>query len=102
MWRIKQASIERVRIEANFVAVVEEATPLRRAGVRLVGRCPFHQEPTGNFSIDPAKGLYHCFACGKGGDMIQYVRETRGVSFTGAIEWLAQRFGIPLSYEELT
>ncbi len=79
--------------------VVEERTPLRRTGVRLVGRCPFHEEKTPSFWVDPGKGLYHCFGCGKGGDVFTFVRDTQGVSFVEAVEWLAQRFGIPLSYE---
>jgi DNA primase len=92
MARIKDTSVEAVRQSADFVAVVEERTPLRKAGARLVGRCPFHEERTASFSVDPGKGLYHCFGCGKGGDMIQFVRETQGLDFVGAIEWLADRF----------
>jgi DNA primase len=98
--RIKDASVERVRDGADFVAVVEERTPLRRQGAHLQGRCPFHEERTPSFTVNPVKGLYYCFGCHKGGDMIQFVRETQGVDFVGAVEWLAERFRIPLEYEE--
>jgi len=81
------------------VAVIEERTPLRRAGVRLVGCCPFHEERIASFSVNPVKKLYYCFGCRKGGDMIAFVRETQNLGFVEAVEWLAQRFGIPLSYE---
>jgi DNA primase catalytic core len=98
--RIKDASVEAVRQGADFVAVVEERTPLRKAGARLVGRCPFHDERTPSFSVNPVDRLFYCFGCGKGGDMIAFVRETQGLDFAGAIEWLADRFRIPLEYEE--
>ena len=100
MARIKDTSIDAVRQGADFVAVVEERTPLRKAGARLQGRCPFHEERTPSFSVNPVDKLYHCFGCHKGGDMIEFVRETQGLDFVGAIEWLAERFRIPLEYEE--
>ena len=100
MARIKDTSVEAVRQGADFVAVVEERTPLRKAGARLQGRCPFHEERTPSFSVNPVDKLYHCFGCGKGGDMIGFVRDTQGLDFVGAVEWLAERFRIPLEYEE--
>jgi DNA primase len=100
MARIKEASVEAVRQGADLVRVVEERTALRKAGSQLTGRCPFHEERTPSFSVDPAKGLYHCFGCGKGGDVFTFVRETHGLDFAGAVEWLAERFRIPIEYEE--
>ncbi len=100
MARIKDSTVERVRDGADFVAVVEERTPLRKQGAHLQGRCPFHEERTPSFTVNPVKGLYYCFGCHKGGDLIDFVRETQGVDFVGAIEWLGERFGIPLEYEE--
>ena len=94
MARIKDTSVEAVKPAADFVAVVEERTPLRKQGARLVGRCPFHEERTPSFSVNPSLGLYHCFGCHKGGDMIKFVRDTQGLDFVGAIEWLAERFRI--------
>src|SRR5207302_576267 len=81
-------------------AVVEERTPLRKAGARLTGRCPFHEERTPSFSVNPVEKLFYCFGCGKGGDMIAFVEETQGLDFAGSIEWLAERFRIPLEYEQ--
>ena len=100
MARIKDSSVERVRAEADMVAVVEERTALRRQGARLVGRCPFHEERTPSFSVNPVDKLYYCFGCNKGGDLIGFVRETQGFDFVGAVEWLGERFGIALDYEE--
>jgi DNA primase len=98
--RIKDTTVEAVRQGADFVAVIEERTPLRKAGARLIGRCPFHEERTPSFSINPVDKLYYCHGCHKGGDMIGFVRDTQGLDFVGAVEWLAERFRIPIEYEE--
>jgi DNA primase len=102
MARIKDTSVEAVRQGADFVAVVEERTPLRKAGARLVGRCPFHEEKTPSFSVNAVERLYYCHGCHKGGDMIGFVRDTQGLDFVGAVEWLAERFRIPIEYDEST
>jgi DNA primase len=98
--RIRDSSVEAVRQGADLVTLVEERTPLRKSGARLTGRCPFHDERTASFSVNPAKGLYHCFGCGKSGDVFTFVRETQGLDFVGAVEWLGDRFRIPLEYEQ--
>ena len=102
MARIKDSSVEAVRRDADFVAVVEERTQLRKAGSRLVGRCPFHEERTPSFSVNPVDKLFYCFGCHKKGYMIGFVKEAHGLDFVGAVEWLADRFRIPLEYEEET
>ena len=65
-----------------------------------MGRCPFHEERSPSFSVNSDLNLYHCFGCGKGGDVVTFVRETEGLDFVGAIEWLAERFRVQLEYEE--
>src|SRR5947207_1530026 len=100
MARIKDASVEQVKAAADIVDVVSTRTQLRKQGARLLGRCPFHEERTPSFSVDPVKKVYHCFGCRAGGDVIKFVRETENLDFAGAIEWLADRFRIPLEYEE--
>jgi DNA primase len=98
--RIKDSSIEQVRAAADIVDVVAARTQLRKQGPRLVGRCPFHEERTPSFTVDAGKKVYHCFGCGAGGDVITFVRETENLDFAGAIEWLGERFRVPLEYEE--
>src|SRR5947208_5276146 len=98
--RIKDTSVEAVKAAANIVDLVETRTRLRKVGARYTGLCPFHQEKTPSFSVSPDRGTYHCFGCGAGGDAISFVEETEGVDFVGAIEWLADRFGVPLEYDE--
>ncbi|MFN8224675.1 MAG: DNA primase [Gaiellales bacterium] len=100
MARIKDTSVEAVKRAANIVDVVSARTSLRKAGGRLVGRCPFHEERTPSFSIDPAENLYYCFGCNRGGDVVKFVRETENLDFVEAIEHLAERFNVQLEYEE--
>ena len=101
MARIKDSSVRDVAAAADMVEVVSGRTQLRRAsGSRFTGRCPFHEERTPSFSVNPVEKLYYCFGCGKGGDLISFVRETENLDFVGAIEWLAERFRVPLEYEE--
>src|SRR5260221_8295642 len=83
-----------------MVEVVSARTALRRAGGRYVGRCPFHDERTPSFSVNAPDKLYYCFGCGKGGDVVSFVRETENLDFVEAIEFLAERFRIQLEYEE--
>jgi DNA primase len=100
MPRYTQDSRERVRDAVDFEQLVGARTELRRAGVRrLQGLCPFHEERTPSFGIDPVEKLYHCFGCGKGGDLFQFVMETEGLDFTGALESLADRYGVELERE---
>lgn len=100
MARIKDSSVEAVKATADIVAVVSARTQLRKVGARYTGRCPFHEERTPSFSVNPHDKLYYCFGCGKGGDLISFVRETEQLDFSAAIEWLADRFTVPLEYEE--
>jgi DNA primase len=100
MARIKETSVREVVDAADMVEVVSGRTTLRKAGSRYSGRCPFHEERTPSFSVNAADKLYHCFGCGKGGDVITFVRETENLDFAGAVEWLAERFRVALEYEE--
>jgi DNA primase len=98
--RIKDSSVEEVKAAADMIAVVSTRTQLRKAGARYVGRCPFHEERTPSFSVNPTDKLYYCFGCGQKGDLITFVRETEQLDFVGAIESLADRFNVQIEYEE--
>ena len=101
MARIRDSSVRDVVAAADMVEVVSARTPLRRAsGTRFTGRCPFHEEKTPSFSVNPVDKLYYCFGCGKGGDVIAFVRETENLDFVGAVEWLADRFRVPIEVED--
>jgi DNA primase len=98
--RIRDTSVEEVKVAADIVAVVSERTQLRKAGARYMGRCPFHEERTPSFSVNAVDKFYYCFGCGAKGDLITFVRETEQLDFAGAIEWLADRFNVQIEYEE--
>ncbi len=92
---------EQVRDAVDFADLVGAHTELRRAGAgRMEGRCPFHDERTPSFGIDLQQKLYHCFGCGVGGDVFKYVQEKEGLDFLGALEHLADRYGILLEPQE--
>ena len=100
MARYTQDSRERVRDAVDFEELVGARTELKRSGARrLSGLCPFHDERTPSFGIDPVEKLYHCFGCGVGGDVFSFVMETEGLDFAGALESLAARYGVELERE---
>jgi len=98
--RYTDESKERVRDSVDMIELVAARTDLRRAGAnRYTGLCPFHEERTPSFGIDPVKKVYHCFGCGASGDPFTFVRETESTDFTGALELLADRYGVQLEPE---
>src|SRR5215210_6525675 len=94
MGRFTPDTIERLRDAVDMVELVGVKTDLRRVGTRFVGLCPFHDERTPSFSVDPAKKLYHCFGCGEGGDAIGFVQQTEALDFPDAVETLAERYNV--------
>jgi len=95
-----QESRERVREAVDFVELVSARTELRRAGPSSYeGLCPFHDERTPSFGIDPVQKVYYCFGCQAKGDVFTFVQETEGVDFKAALELLADRCGIELERE---
>jgi DNA primase len=102
MARIKDSSVEAVKSAAEILPLVEDYVRLRKAGGTYKGLCPFHQEKTPSFTVSPARGTFKCFGCGEGGDAIAFVEKLESVDFVGAIETLAQRFGVQIEYEEIS
>jgi DNA primase len=95
--RYTDDSKEKVRDAVDMIALVSARTELRRAGVNsYFGRCPFHEERTGSFHVRPEEKHYHCFGCQASGDPFTFVMETEGLDFVGAMESLAERFGVTL------
>ncbi len=94
-------SKERVRDAVDMVDLVSSRTELRRAGAnRYTGLCPFHDERTPSFGINPAEKVYYCFGCQASGDAFSFVMDTEGVDFKGAIELLADRYKVALELED--
>lgn len=92
--------IVRVRETSDIVQVITQFTQLKRVGRRFQGLCPFHTERSGSFSVNAEEGLYYCFGCGAKGDVISFVKEKEQLDFVGAVEWLANKFGVQLNYTD--
>jgi DNA primase len=100
MARYTPDSRDRVRDAIDFVELVSTRTELRRAGPRsFEGLCPFHDERTPSFSVEPVEKVYYCFGCQASGDVFTFVQETEGVDFKSALELLADRAGVELAVE---
>ncbi|MDC4232749.1 DNA primase [Actinomyces sp. B33] len=98
---IRKEDIAAVREAARIEEIVGEHVTLKSAGVdSMKGLCPFHDERTPSFHVRPHVGMWHCFGCGEGGDVISFVQRIDHLSFSEAVEFLAQRTGIVLHYEE--
>jgi DNA primase len=91
--------IDRVRERTDLVELAQEVTKVKRSGRSVMAICPFHQEKTPSLSIDAARGLYHCFGCGRSGDVFGWVQETQNVGFSDALELLARRAGVTLTQD---
>jgi DNA primase len=89
--------IERIRERTDLAELAAEVTKVKKSGRSVMAVCPFHQEKTPSLSIDPARGLFHCFGCGKSGDIFGWVEETQSVDFREAVELLARRAGVTLT-----
>lgn len=87
---------EQVKAQVDIVRTVGEYVKLRRNGTRMVGLCPFHTEKTPSFGVTPTLGIFKCFGCGMGGDVIKFVQEIEQLTFWEALKTLAERNGIPI------
>ncbi len=99
--RIRDADIAELRERARVDAVVGEYVSLRNAGGgSMKGLCPFHEERSPSFHVTPARGLWYCFGCGEGGDVISFLEKLEHLSFAEAVERLAEKVGLALTYDE--
>jgi DNA primase len=93
-----RAQLDAVKQQSDLVAVIREhGIALKRRGRTYFGLCPFHAEHTASFAVSRAAGLFHCFGCGAGGDVIRFVERTQRVSFPEAVRRLARRAGLSIS-----
>ncbi len=99
MSRIAESTIQEVDDKADALAVVGEYVRLEKRGGRYWGLCPFHNEKTPSFSVDPDRKFFYCFGCHKGGGMVSFIMELEKISYPEAVESLAKKMGIPVVYE---
>lgn len=102
MSRIKQESVQEVIHRIDIVEVIGHFLSLKKRGANYLGLCPFHNEKTPSFNVNPARGVFKCFGCGQGGDAISFLREYEKFSFIESIKWLANFYQVELIEEEYT
>lgn len=100
MGKIDEDDIRRVREATDLVAIVAEHVILKQKGREFWGCCPFHNEKTPSFKVDPASQFYHCFGCGEGGDVYKFLMKTEDMDFPDAVRYLAGRAGIDIVEEK--
>lgn len=99
--RIPESKIDEVRMSADIVEVLSGYLPLKKRGRNFMANCPFHEEKTPSFSVSPEKQIFHCFGCGKGGNVFTFLMEHENLSFIEVIKLLADRYGVVLpKYEK--
>jgi DNA primase len=98
--RIPEHIIEQIRDQADIVEVIGEHVRLKKNGRNYLGLCPFHNEKTPSFNVNPDRGIYKCFGCGKAGNVFTFVSEYQKLTFVDAVRALAQRLGIVIPDEE--
>lgn len=99
---IDQATIQKIFDAADIYEVISDFVHLKKRGVNYVGCCPFHNEKTGSFTVSPAKGIYKCFGCGKGGNAVNFIMEHEQMSYVEALRYLAARYNITIEEKELS
>lgn len=99
---IDRATIDKILDATNIVDVVGEFVTLRKAGVNYKGLCPFHDDTTPSFMVSPAKNICHCFACGEGGNAVNFLMKHEQITYPEALRWLAKKYNIEIEEKELT
>ena len=99
---IDQPTIDRITDTAQIQDVVGDFVTLRKRGVNLLGLCPFHNEKTPSFTVSPAKGIFKCFGCGKGGNSVHFIMEHEQISYYEALKYLARKYNIEVEERELS
>jgi DNA primase len=96
MGRFPQQFIDDLRLQANIMQVIQEYVPLKRAGSKYKGLCPFHAEKSPSFQVDPDKGFFYCFGCHAGGDVFKFLELHEKLDFPESVRLLAQKVGLPI------
>ncbi|WP_151088126.1 DNA primase [Hymenobacter baengnokdamensis] len=100
MARIPKETVDQIIHTADILEVVGDYVQLKRQGQNYWACCPFHNEKSPSFSVNPSKGLYKCFGCGKAGGIIQFVMDVEGSSYPEALQALAKKYGVAVPEEE--
>ncbi len=99
---LDQSTVDRIIDAARIQEVVSDYVTLRKRGVNMIGLCPFHNEKTPSFTVSPAKGIFKCFGCGKGGNSVHFIMEHEQISYYEALKFLARKYHIEFKEREFT
>ena len=99
LFMVDKELIAEIKNSVNIVEVIGEVVSLTKAGRNFLGLCPFHGEKTPSFNVVEDKQFYHCFGCGRSGDVFKFIEDYRGVSFMDAVQIVAEKAGIALQYQ---
>ena len=99
---IDRATVDKIMEATNIVDVVGEFVNLRKAGVNYKGLCPFHDDKTPSFMVSPARQICKCFACGEGGNAVNFLMKHEQITYPEALRWLAKKYNIEIQERELT
>ena len=99
---IDRATVDKIMDAVNIVDVVGEFVNLRKAGVNYKGLCPFHDDKTPSFMVSPARQICKCFACGEGGNAVNFLMKHEQITYPEALRWLAKKYNIEIQERELT
>ena len=99
---IDKDTVDRIFSAIRIEEVVGDYVSLHRRGANLIGLCPFHNEKTPSFNVNPARGIYKCFGCGHAGNAVNFIMEIEQESYPDALRRLAKKYGIEIKERELT
>jgi DNA primase len=99
---IEQLTIDRIIAAADVVDVIKDFVALKKRGVNHIGLCPFHNEKTPSFSVSASKGIYKCFGCGKGGNVVNFIMDHEQMTYVEALKFLARKYNIEVEEREVT
>ena len=97
---IPRKTIDTIFNTARIDEVIVDFVNLKKRGVNYLGLCPFHNEKTPSFTVSPAKGIYKCFGCGRGGNVVNFVMEHEQTDYVGAMKYLAKKYNIEIVEKE--
>ncbi|GAB3564153.1 DNA primase [Spirosoma luteolum] len=100
--RIPEETVERIRQASDIIEVVNDFVSLKKRGSNYIACCPFHNEKTPSFNVNPVRQIYKCFGCGKAGDSVRFVMDIENIGYGEALRYLAKKYGIEIAEQEQT
>ncbi|AQG81873.1 DNA primase [Spirosoma montaniterrae] len=100
--RIPEETVERIRQSADIIEVINDFVSLKKRGSNYIACCPFHNEKTPSFNVNPVRQIYKCFGCGKAGDAVKFIMDIENIGYGDALRYLAKKYGVEIEEQEQT